>query len=106
MWPNSKFPVDLATFTEEIVNRKFHFLCIEILFSRHWLTKIICKCYEDGNEVMRMKAPGSKTPTSKFCNKLNFLRDTFTNRVTTTTLAMKANDNNASTPPGSQTFSM
>ena len=25
MWPNSKFPVDFDTFTEEILNRKFHF---------------------------------------------------------------------------------
>ena len=26
MWPNPQFPPDLATFTEEIVNRKLH-LC-------------------------------------------------------------------------------
>ena len=27
MLPNSKFPADLVTFTEEIRNGKFHFLC-------------------------------------------------------------------------------
>ena len=27
MWPYSQFPADLVTFTEEILNRKLHFLC-------------------------------------------------------------------------------
>ena len=27
MWPNLQFPVDLVTFTEEILNVKIHFLC-------------------------------------------------------------------------------
>ena len=27
MWPNSQFPADLVTFTEEMLNRKLHFLC-------------------------------------------------------------------------------
>ena len=27
MWPNPQFSVDLATFTDKIVNRKLHFLC-------------------------------------------------------------------------------
>ena len=27
MWSNPKFPADLATFTEEILNGKLHFLC-------------------------------------------------------------------------------
>ena len=27
MWPNLQFPVDLVTFTEEILNGKLHFLC-------------------------------------------------------------------------------
>ena len=26
MWPNSQFPADLVTFTEEIPNGKLHFL--------------------------------------------------------------------------------
>ena len=26
MWPNPQFPVDLVTFTEEILNGKLHFL--------------------------------------------------------------------------------
>ena len=28
MWPNSQFPTDLVTFTEEILNEKLHFMCI------------------------------------------------------------------------------
>ena len=27
MWPNPQFPANLVTFTEEILNGKFHFLC-------------------------------------------------------------------------------
>ena len=27
MLPNSQFPADLITYTEEILNGKFHFLC-------------------------------------------------------------------------------
>ena len=27
MLPNPQFPVDLITFTKEILNRKLHFLC-------------------------------------------------------------------------------
>ena len=27
MWPNPPFPVDLVTFTEEILHGKLHFLC-------------------------------------------------------------------------------
>ena len=27
MWPNPQFPVDLVTFTKEILNGKLHFLC-------------------------------------------------------------------------------
>ena len=50
--------------------------------------------------------PGSKIPTCKFYNKLNFLRDIVTNLVTTTNLAMSESDLNITTPPGSQTFSL
>ena len=27
MWSNPQFPIDLVTFTEEILNGKLHFLC-------------------------------------------------------------------------------
>ena len=27
MWPNLQFPANLVSFTEEILNGKFHFLC-------------------------------------------------------------------------------
>ena len=30
MWPNPQFSADLVTFTEEILNEKFHFLCSSI----------------------------------------------------------------------------
>ena len=29
MWPNSQFPVDLVTFTEEILNGKPHFYAVQ-----------------------------------------------------------------------------
>ena len=32
MWPNPQFPADLATFTEEILNGKLHFLCSASVF--------------------------------------------------------------------------
>ena len=31
MWPNSQFPADLVTFTEEILNGKLHFCAVNIL---------------------------------------------------------------------------
>ena len=34
MWPNPQLPADSVTFTEEILNEKFHFLCNVTL----WLT--------------------------------------------------------------------
>ena len=33
MWPNPQFPADLVAFTKEIINGKFHFLCIVIFQS-------------------------------------------------------------------------
>ena len=30
MWPNPQFPLDSVTFTEEIHNGKFHFLCSDL----------------------------------------------------------------------------
>ena len=35
MWPNPMFPAVLITFTEEIVNRKLQFLCIDF-FELDW----------------------------------------------------------------------
>ena len=29
MWPNPQFPAYVVTFTDEILNRKLHFLCSE-----------------------------------------------------------------------------
>ena len=43
MWPNPQFPADLVTFTEEILNRKFQFLCSDFL---EFLSSIMQKnCY-------------------------------------------------------------
>ena len=33
MWPNTQFPVDLVTFTEEILNENFIFLAVKIICS-------------------------------------------------------------------------
>ena len=33
MWRNPQFPVNLVTFTEEILNRKLHFLCSDLSVS-------------------------------------------------------------------------
>ena len=33
MWPNPEFSADLATFTEEILNGKPHFLCTELIWN-------------------------------------------------------------------------
>ena len=35
MWPNPQFPVDLVTFTEEILNWKLHFFCSAAPFSKN-----------------------------------------------------------------------
>ena len=51
-------------------------------------------------------APGSNISTCKFYNKLKFLKDIVTNRVTTTNLVMPESDINVTTPPGSRTFSL
>ena len=42
MWPNSQFPVDLLTFTEEILNGKLHFLCSAELTVYHKFREICC----------------------------------------------------------------
>ena len=35
MWPNGQETADLLTFTEEILNRKLHFLCSGITKGEH-----------------------------------------------------------------------
>ena len=58
MWPNPQFPADLVTFTEEILNRKLHFLWsvkfLIIFFSKViWLFNID---YIGTNYVRTLKA--------------------------------------------------
>ena len=36
MWPNRQFPADLVTFTEEIINGKFLFLCSDACICITW----------------------------------------------------------------------
>ena len=36
MWPNTQFPADLVTFTEEILNGKLHFLH-SVFYAVNWL---------------------------------------------------------------------
>ena len=58
MWPNPQETKDLVTFTEEILNRKFHFLCSDstsILagnFVDFMLSKII---FERNSEIVDKK---------------------------------------------------
>ena len=41
MWPNPKFAADLVTFTEEILNRKLHFLCaVELIIPGNYRASI------------------------------------------------------------------
>ena len=41
MWPNPHFPADLVTFTEEILNRKLHFLCSVLSVRGNFFEKLI-----------------------------------------------------------------
>ena len=42
MWRNPQFPADLLTFTEEILNRKLHFLCGVGRFATYDIHMFIC----------------------------------------------------------------
>ena len=44
MWSNPQFPMDLTTFTEEILNGKLHFLCSERI-SFTYCTLIVLLCW-------------------------------------------------------------
>ena len=37
MWPNPEFPVDVLTYTEEILNKKLHFFAVVVSI---WLVPI------------------------------------------------------------------
>ena len=39
MWPNPQFSADLATFTEEMLNGKLHFLC-SVIYIKKGLSNI------------------------------------------------------------------
>ena len=39
MWQSPQFPVDLVTFTDEILNGKLHFLCNETLSNKEEISK-------------------------------------------------------------------
>ena len=44
MWPNTQFAADSVTFTEEILNGKFHFLCSACTSADHDFSKVLyCK---------------------------------------------------------------
>ena len=64
------------------------------------------KARERKRDQVKSEATGSKIPTCKFYNEMNFLKDIVTNRVTTTNLAIPESDINVTTPPGSQTFTL
>ena len=46
MWPNLQFPADLVTFTEEILNGKFNFLCSEFRLRFPGSRVFCCSCYK------------------------------------------------------------
>ena len=48
MWPNSQFPADLVTFTEEIHNGGYHFLCCDF-FSVMSRFKVIINPVKDAS---------------------------------------------------------
>ena len=50
--------------------------------------------------------PGSKIPTCKFYNKLNFLKYIVNNRVTAANLSMSESDISVSLPSGFQTYNL
>ena len=41
MWPNTQFAADSVTFTEEILNGKFHFLCSACTSADHDFSKVL-----------------------------------------------------------------
>ena len=49
MWPNLQFAADLATFTEEIFNRKLHFLCSRTMWFKN---DIITKMKSKGRAIL------------------------------------------------------
>ena len=51
MWPNPQFPADLVTFTEEILNRKLHFLCSVNSRGQYFVFKISLTCKPDAFEI-------------------------------------------------------
>ena len=62
MWPNQKFPTDLAT--QEILNRNVHLLCSPIT-----LTKIII--YLHSHQWYTTRLPGYQDTANELDNKLN-----------------------------------
>ena len=50
--------------------------------------------------------PGSKIPTCKFYNKLNFLKDIVNNRVTAANLSMSESDISVSLPSSFQAYNL
>ena len=51
MWPNPQFPADLVTFTEEILDRKLHFLCSVNSCGQYFVFKISLTCKPDVFEI-------------------------------------------------------
>ena len=50
MWPNSQFPADFVTFTEEILHGKRHFLC-SIIMAEHWYE--MQRCFQNPVKDLR-----------------------------------------------------
>ena len=77
MWPNAQFPVDLVTFTEEILNRKFQFLCSARFTFRHrtksiddnstGVAKRLKEIYSNGNDFLEHSKKYPTYPSA--CNE-------------------------------------
>ena len=72
MWPNPQFPVDLVTFTEEMFNGKFHFLCNicdlvflwngNLNFEKLWTKEIALSSHCNWNSLFKYYRPISPLP--------------------------------------------
>ena len=59
MWPNSQFPVDLVTFTEQFFNETLHFLCSDmsiesckIYYSRLKAYITVTEIFDENNSTL------------------------------------------------------
>ena len=52
MSPNSQFPADLVTFTEEILHRRFHIFAVESVMSRRFRRRGLTQAFWCGLQTL------------------------------------------------------